>query len=148
MRLKSPASQLFTQPFFRRRWKKTSKLCVAGLCEGNSLVTGVFPAQRASNAENVFIWWRHHDLNQMNSVRWHGIRIVYDKHVIYFVHRHYNYLTDHDVKQWYWHLTSRITFSNINYVTYCFIDNRPLYPRPPIYEYTSENKSLSRVTQI
>ena len=23
-------------------------------------VTSEFPAQRASNAENVFIWWRHH----------------------------------------------------------------------------------------
>ena len=22
---------------------------------------GEFPAQRASNAENVSIWWRHHD---------------------------------------------------------------------------------------
>ena len=45
---------------FRRRSKKTSKLCVTGLCEGNSPVTGEFPAQRASNAENVSIWWRHH----------------------------------------------------------------------------------------
>ena len=45
---------------FRHRWKKTSKLCVTGLCAGNSPVTGEFPAQRASNAENVFIWWRHH----------------------------------------------------------------------------------------
>ena len=27
---------------------------------GNSLVTCEFPAQRASNAENVSIWWRHH----------------------------------------------------------------------------------------
>ena len=26
--------------------------------------TDLFPAQRASNAENVSIWWRHHDLNQ------------------------------------------------------------------------------------
>ena len=26
----------------------------------NSLVTGEFPAQMASNAENVSIWWRHH----------------------------------------------------------------------------------------
>ena len=34
---------------------------VSGLCEGNSPVTGEFPAQRASNAENVSIWWRHHD---------------------------------------------------------------------------------------
>ena len=23
-------------------------------------VPGEFPAQRASNVENVFIWWRHH----------------------------------------------------------------------------------------
>ena len=45
---------------FRRRSKKTSKLCVTGLSEGNSPVTGEFPAQRASNAENVSIWWRHH----------------------------------------------------------------------------------------
>ena len=29
-------------------------------CEGNSPVTGEFPAQRTSNAEKVFIWWRHH----------------------------------------------------------------------------------------
>ena len=41
--------------------KKTSKLRVAGLCEGNSPLTGEFPAQMASNAENVSIWWRHHD---------------------------------------------------------------------------------------
>ena len=45
---------------FRHRSKKTSKLRVIGLCEGNSPVTGEFPAQRASNAENISIWWRHH----------------------------------------------------------------------------------------
>ena len=45
---------------FRHKWKKTSKLCVAGLCAGNSPVTGEFPAQRASNAENDSIWWRPH----------------------------------------------------------------------------------------
>ena len=27
----------------------------------SSAVTGEFPAQMASNAENVSIWWRHHD---------------------------------------------------------------------------------------
>ena len=48
---------------FRRRWKKISKLRVTGLCEGNSPVSGEFPAQRASNAEYVSIWWRHHDLH-------------------------------------------------------------------------------------
>ena len=48
---------------FRRRSKKTSKLRVTGLCAGNSPVTGEFPAQMASNSENVSIWWRHHDHN-------------------------------------------------------------------------------------
>ena len=46
---------------FRRRSKKTPKLRVTGLCVGNSPVTDEFPAQRASNAENVSIWWRHHE---------------------------------------------------------------------------------------
>ena len=62
-RLKSPAPRLFTQPFiqqFKRISKKTSKLRVTGPCEGNSPVSGEFPAQRASNAENVSIWWHHH----------------------------------------------------------------------------------------
>ena len=45
---------------FRRRSMKTSKLRVTGLCAWNSPVTGEFPAQRASYAENVSIWWRHH----------------------------------------------------------------------------------------
>ena len=48
---------------FRRRSKKTSsELRVTGLCEGNSPVTGEFPAQMVDNAENVSIRWRHHDL--------------------------------------------------------------------------------------
>ena len=45
---------------FRRRSKENIKLCVTGLCARNSLETGEFPAQMASNAENVSIWWRHH----------------------------------------------------------------------------------------
>ena len=49
---------------FRRRWKKTSKLRVTGLCVGNSPVTGEFPTQMASNAENVSIWWRRHGIIQ------------------------------------------------------------------------------------
>ena len=49
----------------RRTSKKTSKLRVTGLCAGNSPETGEFPAQMASNAENVSIWWRHHADNKM-----------------------------------------------------------------------------------
>ena len=33
---------------------KTSKLGITGLCVGNSPGTGEFPAQMASNTENVF----------------------------------------------------------------------------------------------
>ena len=51
----------------RCRSKKTSKLRVTGLCAGNSLETGEFPAQRASNAENVFIWWRHHAIHMLGN---------------------------------------------------------------------------------
>ena len=46
---------------FRRRSKETSKLRVTGLCVGNSPVTDDLSAQRDSKAENVSIWWRHHD---------------------------------------------------------------------------------------
>ena len=45
-RRKSPATRLFTQPFIQSISKKTPKLRATGLCEGNSSVTGEFPAQR------------------------------------------------------------------------------------------------------
>ena len=45
---------------FRRISNKTSKLLVTSLCGGNSPVTSEFPAQMASNAENISIWWRHY----------------------------------------------------------------------------------------
>ena len=59
---------------FRRRSKKTSKLWVTGLCAGNSPVTSEFPAQMASNSENVFIWW-HHVLAHSNSIK--HIKIIH-----------------------------------------------------------------------
>ena len=46
---------------FRRKSKKTSKLPVTGLFDEDSPVTAEFPSHRASNAENVSIWLRHHD---------------------------------------------------------------------------------------
>ena len=52
-----------------RRSKKISKLCVTGLCAGNSPEIGEFPAQMASNAENVSIWWRHHEFSSTR-VKW------------------------------------------------------------------------------
>ena len=52
----------------RRRSKKTSKLRDTDLCAGNSPGTGEFPAQMASNAEDVSIWWRHHVSRDSNKV--------------------------------------------------------------------------------
>ena len=37
--------------FYKTQIKNTPNLRVTGLCEGNSPVTGEFPAQRASDAE-------------------------------------------------------------------------------------------------
>ena len=54
-------SCLFSRSF-RPATKKTSKPALLTLCEANLPVTGGFPSQRASNAETVFIWWRHHDI--------------------------------------------------------------------------------------
>ena len=67
---------------FRRRSKKTSKLRATSLCAGNSPGTGEFPAQMASNAENVSIWWRHH----LNSQQYPGTcrQLFYMDHTIYF----------------------------------------------------------------
>ena len=68
------ASQITSLPvvllnrLFRGRSKKTSKLRVTGFCVGNSLGPVNFP-QRASNAENVSIWWRHHVLSAKDCCR-------------------------------------------------------------------------------
>ena len=57
----------FLNRLFRRRLKKASKAPRHWpLCAGNSPGTGEFPAQMASNAENVSIWWRQHDLYNGN----------------------------------------------------------------------------------
>ena len=52
---------IYSSVYSRLRSKKTSKLRVTGPCAGISLVTGEFPAQKVSNAENAFIWWHHHE---------------------------------------------------------------------------------------
>ena len=44
---------------FMHRSKNTSKLRITGLWVGNSPVTNEFLAQRASNTQNVSVWWCH-----------------------------------------------------------------------------------------
>ena len=59
------ASQMISRPIvystvysgtYQRKYQSSASLAFV---RGNSLVTGEFPAQRASNAENISIWWRH-----------------------------------------------------------------------------------------
>ena len=78
---------------FRRRSKKTSNLRVTGLCVGNSPGTGEFPAQMASNAENVSIWWRHNEAEgipseptQLSSSTVHG-RLVTQRSLNFYINR-------------------------------------------------------------
>ena len=92
---------------FRRKSKKTSKLRVTGLCAGNSPMTGEFPAQRASNAENVSIsirssCMRRHKLLSLweftmrianvwtESIKWWTSKYVYCKNIKIF----------HNTSQW------------------------------------------------
>ena len=54
----------------RRRSTKAPKLRITGHCEGNSPVTGEFPAQRASKAKIFPIWLRHRDPREKIWVRY------------------------------------------------------------------------------
>ena len=71
---------------FRRRSKKTSKLHVAGPCEGNSPVTGEFPSQKTSNAENACLMTSSCKISDLNTelkphkygtilIFWHSYRL-------------------------------------------------------------------------
>ena len=55
-----PMASQNTSPAIEAQIKENTKLRVTDHCARNSPLTGEFPAQRASNAENVSIWWRHH----------------------------------------------------------------------------------------
>ena len=52
---------MFTHSFIRVQIKENIKAPRHWPLCGEFTGTGEFPAQRASNAENVSIWWRHHE---------------------------------------------------------------------------------------
>ena len=76
--------------------KKNIKAPRTGLFDGNSVVTGEFPAQRASNMKNVSIWWRHHECRLLVIegatfrcvlsviIRWHATNAVH--YFLYKIH--------------------------------------------------------------
>ena len=59
-RLKSPASLLFAQSFVRAQIKENNNDSRHWPQWGVFTSDRWFPSQRASNAEDVSIWWRHH----------------------------------------------------------------------------------------
>ena len=94
-----PRHCLFNR-LFRCRSKKTSKLRVTGLCAGNSPVTGEFPAQMASYAENVSIGWRHHGRSSCHGFQTRNYQL--HPHVVHCtVEASMNYA--------YWHHTQKVT---------------------------------------
>ena len=83
---------------FRRRSKNTSKLHITGLCAENSPVTDEFPSQRASNAENVPIWWRHHVRQWFGTHLWTIISWTIADFFLFFANKFYE-----QYMPFYWH---------------------------------------------
>ena len=58
--LKSPVTQL--DRLFNQLFRQTSKPAFQALCEGYPSVVDGFPSQKASNAVNISMSWRYHDI--------------------------------------------------------------------------------------
>ena len=89
---------------FRYRSKETSKFHIICLCEGNSRVTSEFLAPRCSNAENVSIWWRHHE-NIDITLQWSHMRVM-SSQITSKLHNLINHLFRHTLKKTKLHITN------------------------------------------
>ena len=123
---------------FRRTSKITSKLRVTGLCAGNSPVTGEFPAQMASNAENVSIWWRRSRiilwqgaLPSVDYIRsWHNLDVFLIKRYRGVIEERFSQHCEHSIR-FIWHgakMRARIyALANEEHVMFFIINNLDLY---------------------
>ena len=120
-------STVYFSTVFKAQIKETSKFRVTGLCAGISPGTGEFPAQMASNAENVSIWWRHHVCLQREAIHWVPC-IRTDAYIKRYVCLQ---TIIHLCKKWFsvWISIYIITFLSVSFVMM-----------------TSSNKNISRVT--
>ena len=62
---------------------------------GNSPVTDEFPAQMASNAENVSIWWRHHGIGYM--IKTYRVTLMDHSETRYKIFQQLRRLTDRHI---------------------------------------------------
>ena len=60
MASQSPATRLFTQPFIQTQIKENIKVPRYWPLCGEFTGDRWIPRRKASNEENVSIWWRHH----------------------------------------------------------------------------------------
>ena len=83
--------KIFTQPFVQApiKSKKKPKLRVTGLSEGNSQVTDEFPAQRASNVENL--WTSSWDSNVFSIKYCFNAWLIYQFFLSTFICDHINF---------------------------------------------------------
>ena len=129
---------------FRRRSKKTWKLRVTGLCEGNPPVTGGFPSQRANNED--FFPRRHHAIIRTNhdSVLWriyaargfnevvslqNNVYFVFGRHNVFIIECHMKWLKH----VWVWPIedewriyASVIKSSLVQITACCLVGAKPL----------------------
>ena len=89
--------------------RKTSKLRVTDICAGNSPGTGDFPAQMASNAENVSIWWRHHANQSIGgfATRFDSLIPCFITYLVLLAVADHNVTIDADGSQWHDRFTTR-----------------------------------------
>ena len=103
---------------FRRRSRKTPKLRVIGLCVGE------FPAQMASNAENVSIWWRLHVIWRQEPIAWSKVDST---HCGLVAPSGDTGLSQHWLSVMDWCLTAPSHYMNVDLSSARFIDN-PRWP--------------------
>ena len=105
-RLKSPASRLFTQPFIQTQIKENIKAPRHWPLCGEFTGTGEFPAQRASYAENVSIWWRHHGSDKSRNTCNETEIWLFWRHFHHFLHRKcwMNTYTETEMLSFWWNL--------------------------------------------
>ena len=135
---------------------ETSKLGVTGLCDGNSPVSGEFPAQRASNAENVSIGWRHHDhcltLSEVNGTSKNCISPVHVSltELDFTVRVNINlYVIWNSIKAWWRHQmenfsTLMVLCAGNSPVTGEFFAQRPVMRSFDVFFELHQNKQLSK----
>ena len=111
------------------------------LCEGRSPVIDEFPAQRASNVENVFIWWRRHvtigyltQVWSMQNANW------YQKYV------YMEYGNTHFIVQI--KAISEMKMNQFNWCSYMSIYNVTMYPKYCLGICKPKHKSISTTRNL